>query len=77
VLRGERKRRGSKKPRKGKGKGDRHGAKMAAALMKAIKKGGIRDLTYEEQILVARAIVIIKAVPDEVVKNDNPKEYQN
>jgi len=47
---------------------------MAAALMKAIKQGGIKNLTYKEQILVAKAIVIIKAVPDE---NMNPKDNGN
>ena len=38
---------------------------MERAVKEAIRQGGIRDLPYEDQILVGRALLIIKAVPDE------------
>ena len=38
--------------------------KMVSALMLAIKSGGIRHLEWEQQCLVAKAIQIIKALPE-------------
>ena len=37
--------------------------KMVQAIMLAIKAGGIRDLSWDNQCLVAKAIQIIKALP--------------
>lgn len=42
---------------------------MEKAVKEAIRQGGIRNLSYEDQILVARALLIIKAVPDKDYKN--------
>jgi hypothetical protein len=32
----------------------------------AIRAGGIRDMPYEKQVLVARALIILKNWPDEL-----------
>ena len=37
--------------------------KMVQALMLAIKAGGIRDLSWDNQCLVAKSIQILKALP--------------
>jgi hypothetical protein len=38
--------------------------RMVKALMLAIKNGGIRDLSWENQCLVAKAIQILRALPE-------------
>lgn len=46
---------------------------MEQAVKAAIRAGGIKDLPFEQQILVARALLIIKAVPDDVeIYNQEP-----
>ncbi len=66
-------------PKRRKGRGDRHGTKMVEALKKAIRgehrQGNISHLSWEEKILIGRAMLILQSVPDEV--NDNPREHQD
>ena len=38
--------------------------KMAKALIEAIRQGGLMNLSYVEQMLVAKAMQVIKALPD-------------
>jgi hypothetical protein len=47
-------------------RGNNYGAKMVEAVKAAIRSrsGSIRDLPYEQQILIGRAMVILSAVPD-------------
>jgi hypothetical protein len=40
------------------------GTKLAQAVKLAIQNGNIRDLTFEDQLRVVRALQILEAIPD-------------
>jgi hypothetical protein len=49
------------------------GTKLAQAVKLAIQNGNIRDLTFEDQLRVVRALQILEAIPDkwdEVLKEE-------
>ena len=38
---------------------------MVKAIEKAIRAGGIRDMSYEDKIMVSRALCLLAKLPDE------------